>query len=121
MSQKVVDTHVALTSQSDASILRLLQSFLESAPTLVLQLYIIMSTQTWGWFTGECMSMIFLYVYIKDLGLSVCTGVYILLICIFTHTEDFIIVLICSSLHDDKIDLHDSESTFEPLQLLIVD
>ena len=34
---------------------------------------------------------------------------------------DFIIVLICSSLHDDKIDLHDSESTFEPLQLLIVD
>ena len=57
MSQKVVDTHVALTSQSDASILRLLQSFLESAPALVLQLYIIMSTQTWGWFTGECMSI----------------------------------------------------------------
>ena len=38
--------------QNDLCILRLFEAFLESAPQLTLQLYIIMCTQTAGWLTG---------------------------------------------------------------------
>ena len=50
VTQKVVHTQRALTSQSDVSILRLFEAFLESAPQLVLQLYIMVARQSFGWF-----------------------------------------------------------------------
>ncbi|KAI0229393.1 XK-related protein 6 [Lamellibrachia satsuma] len=46
--------------QNDLCILRLFEAFLESAPQLTLQLYIIMCTQTAGWLTATsaCVSLI---------------------------------------------------------------
>ncbi|XP_035826442.1 XK-related protein 6 [Aplysia californica] len=52
LSKKVVHTQRALTAQSDVSILRLFESFLESAPQLVLQLYIMVTLHRLAWFTG---------------------------------------------------------------------
>ncbi|RUS69149.1 hypothetical protein EGW08_023088 [Elysia chlorotica] len=51
-NQKAVFTQRALRSQSDVSILRLFEAFLESAPQLVLQLYIIFHSRKGNWFTG---------------------------------------------------------------------
>ena len=52
----MVDTQRALTAQSDVSILRLFESFLESAPQLVLQLYIMVTQNRMDWFTGMLLS-----------------------------------------------------------------
>ena len=52
-THKAVFTQRALRSQSDVSILRLFEAFLESAPQLVLQLYIIFHGKKGNWFTGE--------------------------------------------------------------------
>ncbi|GFR93485.1 XK-related protein [Elysia marginata] len=51
-TQKAVFTLRALRSQSDVSILRLFEAFLESAPQLVLQLYIIFHSNKGSWFAG---------------------------------------------------------------------
>jgi hypothetical protein len=39
---------------SDICMLHLFESFMESAPQLVLQLYIMVSQETWQFWTGEC-------------------------------------------------------------------
>lgn len=46
--------------QSDVCMLRLFESFLESAPQLVLQLYIMMSHHDYSAWTGEFCLLIFL-------------------------------------------------------------
>ncbi|GFO37106.1 Xk-related protein [Plakobranchus ocellatus] len=50
-THKAAVTQRALRSQSDVSILRLFEAFLESAPQLVLQLYIIFHNKKDNWFT----------------------------------------------------------------------
>ena len=42
--------------QSDICMLHLFESFMESAPQLVLQLYIMVTLETWQSWTGECYS-----------------------------------------------------------------
>ena len=41
--------------QSDICMLHLFESFMESAPQLVLQLYIMVTLETWQSWTGECL------------------------------------------------------------------
>ncbi|XP_059140183.1 uncharacterized protein LOC131928244 [Physella acuta] len=51
-TNKASCTQNALKAQSDAAILRLFATFLESAPQLILQIYVIMDGKGVGWFTG---------------------------------------------------------------------
>lgn len=44
--------------QNDVCMLRLFEAFLESAPQLTLQLYIMMYTDSANWLTGHCMQQI---------------------------------------------------------------
>ena len=50
---EVVDIEICYHQQNDACMLRLFESFLESAPQLCLQLYIIIYTADAHWLTGE--------------------------------------------------------------------
>jgi len=45
--------------QSDICMLHLFESFMESAPQLVLQLYIMVTLETWQSWTGECLFLFF--------------------------------------------------------------
>jgi len=51
--------------QNDLCILRLFEAFLESAPQLTLQLYIIMCSQSAGWLSG-LVSLLVIVVVVLD-------------------------------------------------------
>lgn len=52
-SKSAVDLEKFNHQQSDICMLRLFESFTESAPQLVLQLYIMVSTDEWNPWTGK--------------------------------------------------------------------
>ena len=52
--------------QSDICMLHLFESFMESAPQLVLQLYIMVTLETWQSWTGECLFLFFLLYTVSE-------------------------------------------------------
>ena len=55
-SRNTKDVEAAFREMNDMSILRLFESFIESAPQLILQLYIILTTGSIDWVIGKTKS-----------------------------------------------------------------